>query len=304
MELAEYYQILNPENNSRILVTGRKAIPIALYLAGKAAKEGKNVKTHALISEESEIKDITDEIYIVKEKFPEHLESIEKGLPRTTFEKIDFEKFTNKSKYDYLVYYSKHLEKHDLKRIIQLNTKKILLHIPLSYTMPLEYIKKGIFSKKKEIKTLKQLLISNGSKIEKYEADEKNLIVILKGLKKEFEVKFSDLGKASEKIIKEIEGHIQYTNKGAEFGIRTEDNEFILYIKTKDIANSPYLYNFIFLNGRITTSNGPTKIISKEFDIVVLPNTRVFENELNKKEILIVSKQKAVEIFKEHYSPR
>lgn len=303
MELAEYYKIMEPEDNSRVLVTGKKAIPIALYLAGKSRKNSRNVKTHALISEESKVRDITEEIYIVKEKFPEHLESIENGITRTTFEKTEFERFTTKTKYDYLIYYSDHLEKQDLEKITYLKPKKTLLHIPLKYSMALEIKKKRMFSKKTEIKTLKQLLKQNGAQIEKYEADKKTLIVIMKGLKKDFDVKSADLKKTGEKIIKEVEKYFRYTKNGAEFAVKTKDKEFLLYVRTKGVLNKQLQYNFTFLNGRISIPSGPTIRRSKQFEIIVLPNTKVFEDELNSKDILILSKQKAVEVFQETYIP-
>lgn len=169
--------------------------------------------------------------------------------------------------------------------------------------MALEIEKKGIFSKKTEIKTLKQLLKQNGAQIERYEADKKNLIIIMKGLKKGFDVKSADLEKAGKKIIKEVEKYFKYTKNGAEFAVKTEDKEFLLYIRTKGVLNKQLQYNFTFLNGRIGIPSGPTIRRSKQFEIIVLPNTEVFVNELNSKDVLILSKQKAVEIFQEPYIP-
>jgi|GEM_PF-5142171 len=303
MKFINYYKLLNPEDKTRILVTGKEAIPLSLFLTGKAKEENKLIEATAIISEENEIQNIREEIYLVKEKYPELKKTIEKGISKTNFERTNFKDFESKLKYDYFIFYKDNLTEEDLKKTIQLKIKKQLLNLPISYSMLIENNKKSLFFKKEELKSLKQLLEEAGAKISFYEADEKRLIILLEGLKKSFKTKQADIEKTSERIIKELEKYLKYIKGGANFAVKSEDGEYLYYIKIEDKKTSAFEYNFIFLNGVINKKKGEVKTRSKKYKIIVIPNTPVFRKELEKKEVIITTKEKAVQIFQENYAP-
>ncbi len=303
MEFIHYYKLLKPENNTRVLVCGENAIALALFLSGKAKEEGKTIESTALLPEETEVQSINEEIYSLKQEYPKIKETLEKGLSRTNFEKTGLVEFNSKLKFDYLVFYTEELKKEHLKAIIKLKLKKIILNLPISYSMPIENQKKTLFIKKKQVNSLRQLLKKHGAQVEFYDSDDKRLIVLFSNLKKAFELKQAYIDDIANDIIKDYHKYLKFIKEGSVFALKSRDEEYLYYIRVYEKRNSPYKYNFIFLNGTTEKEIGEIKTRSKEYEIIILPNTPVFKKELDKKEVIITTKERAVQIFQETYSP-
>ena len=303
MKFVHYYKLLKPENSTRVLVCGEKAIPLALFLAGKAKEEGKLVESTALVSGDSEIQSINEEIYLLKEEYPDIKQTIENGLSKTSFEKTSLEEFNSKLNFDYLIFYSNELKKEDLIKVIKLKLKKVILNLPISYSMPLESEEKKLFIKKKEVKSLRELLKKHGAQIEFYDSDDKRIITSFFGLKKAFSIKQANIDDLSNEVIKEFHKYLKFVREGSTFALKSKDDEYLYYIRVYEKKNSPFQYNFIFLNGTDEKEVGKIRTRSKQYEVIVLPNTPVFKKELDEKEVLITTKERAVQIFQETYSP-
>ncbi len=304
MDFEKCFKLLNPESNKRVIVATAEPVSVALYLAGKAKEQGKVVEATALTANLEEDKSIRDKVYEIEEKHPELKEVIEKGLPKTVFEKTSFENFQTKLKYDYLVFEQNKIEKKHFEKIISLGIKKAVVSLPLSYFMPMEaYETKFFLIKKRAMKSLKQLLEEAGAHISYYDAEGQSLIVVFESIEKALEFKQAGLEKASEEIVKELEKYLKYVKENAEFAVKSEDGEYLYYIKTMQGEKGFFEYELIYFNGMHKISVKDKKTKGKKYEIAVLPNTRVFQKELEKKEVIITTKTEAVKLFQETYSP-
>ena len=87
------------------------------------------------------------------------------------------------------------------------------------------------------------------------------------------------------------------------FGIESDDKEYIYFIQGQKIRNAPIQCTFVFLDGKGSWATPDSKEESRSFLIIVLPNTDIFKRELEDKEIIILGKEKAFELYGEKIEP-
>ena len=294
----EYYSHIGEAQKP--LVIGEESIQIALFLSGKAKLEGKDLYSVALVNEEALVQTIPGAVGVARTKHPMDSKEIEKGTPRIKLEKRALEDV--EGNFDFCIINKKAITIEELTKLGKILKGKLVLNLSLSNLRRIQIEKKGLLGKKTVFKSLKQYFMDNKLKVISYDIKDKRMILSL-----EFkETKFSDLMfinhyKEADLIIKEIQDNVKFTKNNSTYCIVSDDKEYLYYINVQGKAQSGLDYNFTFLDEKVTRKV-PYKR-GKVFSIIVMPNLKVFKEDIEAKEILIVPKKEIAKLFGETNEP-
>jgi len=309
MKLEEYYRKLNVQNGDRILVDCADSLIVSLYLAGKAKKNGLSVTVRALVDPNSPILSESDAVEYAKAKFKDDYDVIAEGAPIVTFSVEGLMTLKTKRIFNKVL-----LQREDLtdiiKTLIRVNEittgeKLVMLDLSFQFFRRLNAVRKQMFGEKKETMSFRQFLMSAGCQLNFYDAIGERLVCLV------------NLGKCSppqalalvgldefgDMIRKEILNYIVYLKTDSQYCIESDDKEYLYFIRGEKTENQPIRCEFIFFDGKGTWSSPDSKDRSRNFYIIVLPNTDTFKKEVESKEVLVLNKEKTFELYGEKVEP-
>jgi hypothetical protein len=310
MKLEEYYTRLEVKKGDRILVDGMNSLLIGLYVAGRAKKEGLNVSTHALVNPQSKIHSDIDAIRHAKKNLDKkETEYMEAGASSTTFSAETMMAHRTKNLFNKSILEVEELDNtlRQLSRASSMTMENnyVLLSFPLKFFRPINIITKKLFGEKKETMSFRQFLLRLGFKIAYYDISGDRLICVC-SIRKFAPPKKTQLvtfDEFSYMIQHEILEYIVYTQTDVKYVIQSDDGEYLYFIQAEKTKNQPIACNFFFLDGKGKWSTDKPKIKSRNFSIIVMPNTDNFMKELQQKDVLILSKERAFEVYGEKIEP-
>lgn len=312
MEMKKYYELLAPEENDEILIVGHNALPLALYLAGKARLNNKKIKCKAILLENEEIKSEMEEIETAKKRYPEHLAIVSEGIPFVSFERNNILGFITSKKYTKCIVKQDDISRDEFIKLGKICSGKLIMMLSVYYFRKFKLLSGFfLFNFTKNV-SFKKILESAGLKILNYEIEtshivneEKQRLMIMCDIKKfnprkisrGFEtVSFNDF---ATEAMNEIHNYSRFVADESRFAVKSKDEDYIYIINVSNSSNTPYTYNFIFLDGKTSVIKNPKdfKKYSKKFNIIVVPNVSRFVKELEQKEILLIGKDKVLKLF-------
>ena len=309
MKLDKCYELLKIADKDRILVDCMESLLLSAYIIGRAKKEGLNIVVHAIVDPESKILSEMDALGYAKKNFRRDFDMISEGVSLMTFTVGELAAYSTKATFNKVV-----LEREDAPSVLsslskanQLSDgeKKVVLSLPFQFFRRFTIARKQFFGEKKEIMSFRQLLAGLGFQISFYDAVEDRLICVFSV--KNFDGKFGlspiSFDEFGDSIRKEIIDYIVYTSTEARFGIESDDKEYIYFIRGQKTRNEPIQCTFVFLDGKGSWATPDSKEESRSFLIIVLPNTYTFKRELDEKEIVVLGKEKAFELYGEKIEP-
>ncbi|NYZ80046.1 hypothetical protein H0N95_02230 [Candidatus Micrarchaeota archaeon] len=302
MELNQYYELLEPKDGDRILVTGDKSIPIALYLAGVANKKSMKVSCVALVSKNAEIKSDIEEVEIARKNYLEHLSFIEAGLPYSSFEKTELESYSPRETFSKCVVKKDTVNEGDFIKLGKIVKGKVLFVLPLRYFRHFEVAEKGTFIHEFKDVSFRQALRLAGFAVLKYEISDDKLVALTEIVKVDERmlksgIKPVPLEKSAKIIADEIEHFVQFAENGSKFAVESDDREYLYIITVADVQNAPYKYSITFLDGKAEAITTGVRMNSKKFSVIAVPNIETFRAEAESKDIIIIGKEKVQRIF-------
>jgi hypothetical protein len=104
-------------------------------------------------------------------------------------------------------------------------------------------------------------------------------------------------------IAKELIEYIIYLKPDAGLAIESSDKEYLYYVQGEKRKDEPLQCDFVCLDGQTSWRGDETRANSRKFSVIVLPNTERFRGEFEQKGILILSKEKAFELYGEEVEP-
>ena len=309
MKLDKCYGLLKIVDKDRILVDCNESLLFGAYLIGRAKKEKLNVTVHAIVNPDSKILSETDALGYAKTNFKRDFNTISEGVSLMTFTVGELSAYSTKATFNKMV-----LERDDVPSILpslskadQLTDgeKTVVLSLPFSFFRRFTVARKQLFGEKKETMSFRQLLASLGFQVSFYDAIEDRLICMfsIKAFNDKFSLSLTSFDEFSDSIRKEIIGYIVYTSTEAKFGIESDDKEYIYFVRGQKTRNEPIQCTFVFLDGKGSWATPDSKDESRSFLVIVLPNTDTFKRELDDKEIIVLSKEKAFELYGEKIEP-
>ena len=310
MKLEEYYARLEIKNGDRILVDGIDSLLIGLYATGRAKKEGINVSVHALVSPKSKIRSDIDAIRHAKRNIGEkEAKYMESGASSTTFSTETMMAHKTKNLFNKSVIEVEELDStlSQLSKasLLSKENNSILLSLPLKFFRRITITTKKLFGEKTETMSFRQFLQRLGFSISYYDISGDRLICIcsIKKFTPPQRTQLITFDEFGEMIQHEIIEYIVYTQTDVKYVIQSDDNEYLYFIQTEKTKNQPITCNFFFLDGKGKWSTAKPKIKSRNFSIIVMPNTNNFMKELQQKDVLILSKERAFEVYGEKIEP-
>jgi len=309
MKLEEYYKKLKVQNGDRILVDCPDSLIVSLYLAGKAKKDGLRVTVRALVNPNSPILSESDAVEYAKTHFKGDYSTIAEGAPIITFSVEELMTLKTKSIFNKVL-----IQREDLTDIIKTlvriseitsGEKLVMLDLSFQFFRRLNVVRKQMFGEKKEVMSFRQFLRSAGCQLNFYDAVGERLICLVNLGKCSPPqalalVGFDELG---DMIRKEILNYIVYLKTDSQYCIESDDKEYLYFIRGEKTENQPIMCEFIFFDGKGTWSGPEQKDRSRNFYIIVLPNTEAFRGEVESKEIMILGKEKTFELYGEKVEP-
>lgn len=309
MELDKCYELLRIADKDRILVDCMESLLLGAYIIGRAKKEKLSITVHAIVNPSSKILSETDALGYAKKSFKRDFDMISEGVSLMTFTVGDLSVYSTKAMFNKVV-----LEREDVPSILpslskanQLTDgeKTVVLSLPFPFFRRFTVVRKQFFGEKREVMSFRQLLASLGLQIGFYDAIEDRLVCTLsaKAFNGKFSMSLTSFDEFSDSIRKEILEYIVYTDTEAKFGIESDDKEYIYFIRAQKTRNEPIQCTFVFLDGKGSWATPDSKDESRSFLIIVLPNTETFKRELDGKEIIVLGKEKAFELYGEKLEP-
>jgi hypothetical protein len=309
MELDRYYSLLNVKEGDRIIVDSKDSLILGMYIAGQAKKTGLRVSVQVIVKPDSPILSDMDAVSHAKTSFQKEYGTIAEGATLITFSVGTLAAFSTNNIFNKAI-----ISRDDttdiiqtLSKVSQITTGEKLVLFDLSFEFFRKFVisRKQMFGEKKEIMSFRQLLASLGMQIGFYDAIGSRLLCLCNA--KSFDAKFSlstvDFSDLGDMIRKEIFEYIVYSKPDALYSIESGDKEYLYFIQNEKTENQPISCQFIFLDGKADWSTPESQKNSRNFIIVVLPNTDAFRKELEGKEILIITKEKAFELYGEEVEP-
>lgn len=307
--LEKYYEILKISEGDRILVAGLDSLAKALYIAGKAKKNGLNVGVHALIDPNSSMLSEDSAIEYAKDNLKEEYKLMKDSANSITFSTGDLKTYGSKSVFNKAV-----VEIEDLPILpdvlssidkITIGEKRVLLDLSFKLLRKIRVVTKKLFGKKEELLSLRQFLTGLGFQINFYDAVGQRLLCCLNArpFSSKADISLLSLEEFGEQIRKEVMDYLIYVKTGVQFCIVSDNKEYMYFVQDSSKGeNEPIRVNFIFLDGTASWES-EAKIQSRSYSIIVLPNTENFKKELESKEVLIISKERAFEFYGENVEP-
>ncbi len=284
------------EENEKALFLGEKSLSRALYTAGKLKKKGKEIKSRAIIPQDSSIK--TEEEAMRQGK----KEDKKEGIPYTTYRigKIKKEDKKYKTIVDERPNQIQKLEETTKK--VKKNGKIILI-LPIDYIYPLKATYKGFLKEKEKKKTLKEILEDQKLELEKQKILEGEEEIIVKIKNKGFKKKYlsqrpMNLEEMGKEIEKEIMPEIEYAREGSSFCIESEDKELLYHVKKVKETSGETKMKFSLPTGEMEHETEIGGEENKLFKIDVKPNIKKHKEEIKEKDDLIMLKER----IKDYYS--
>jgi len=309
MKLEEYYQRLNVQNGDRILVDCADSLIVSLYLAGKAKKNGLNVTVRALVDPNSPILSEGDAVEYAKTKFKEDYSVIAEGAPIVTFSVESLTTLKTKSIFNKVLLQRENLT-DTIKTLMKINEittgeKLVMLDLSFQFFRRLNAVRKQMFGEKKETMSFRQFLKSAGCQLGFYDAIGERLICLLNLGKCTPPQALSLVGldEFGDMIRKEILNYIVYLKTDSQYCIESDDKEYLYFIRGEKTENQPISCEFIFFDGKSTWIGPEQKDMSRNFYVIVLPNTDTFRREVENKEVLVLNKEKTFELYGEKVEP-
>ena len=309
MRFEEYYALLKVSDKDKILIGGMDSILLASYIAGRAKREGLNVSVHALINPKSKVRSEMDAVKYAKSNLKKDAKTIADGAAMVAF---SVEKTLD---YETRGYFNKvRLEADNFDNIVQKLSKinqmtererLVLLELPFQFFRKVRVVTKHFMGEKTEEMSFRQFLKSAGCQVSQYDAIEKRLFCLFNMAKFNAPTKIEPLGldEFGSLIRKEILEYILYVRTDALLTIESDDNEYLYFVRGEKTENKPIKCEFVFLDGRGSWIDKKPNINSRDFSVIVLPDTANFRKEFEEKDILIVNKKKAFELYGEEVEP-
>ncbi|MBS3059932.1 MAG: hypothetical protein J4432_00275 [DPANN group archaeon] len=301
MDLYDYFNFMDLNNDDNIMVVGNNSMIIAAYLYGKSREINKRLFVKAVVPPESSIANL-----IVArseaEKYPEK-STIFEGFSRISVTTSDFLSLENGQ-------FNKIILTTDVSNWLTLIDKVnevftgdiILFELPFSYAMPLKTERRFLWQKTHDYYSFKQVLENSGVKVTYYDVHEDKLRIACVGdFDKVFrEAQFLTLGEAAKRVYEEIKNEIMFAKDGSGMAIKSQDGEYLYVCEVKDTQNRQLTMNFVFLDGSITTrADGKVLQQSKEIKVAIVPYTQTFEREVLDRTLLIIEKKMIPSLFAE-----
>lgn len=304
--LEKYYDFLQPVSGDRILVVGDLALPIALYIAGRAKAGGLNVSAKAMVDTASMVNTEPKAVEFASGEGPEALRFIESGAPLISINVGDFFSEPTAQPYSKIIFihdFPEHLAEK-VGKIASLAAKggTVLFEFPSLFMHPLQITHRGFVGSHVDTFSLKQLVLAFGLNVQYYDLVGKKLFckAQLSSLnRKMFEAKTEVLGHAAwaEAARKELMPTILAAAGGSRFAVRSDSGEYLFLTQVEDVKKSSVKISFIFPDGRQDWDDGVVKEDNKSFSVIVLPNTDSLRKEIEEKDILLISKKGIGELY-------
>lgn len=304
--LEKYCDFLAPKSGDRILVVGDKALPIALYVAGKAKSVGASVYAKALISQSSSITNESRALDSMSEEGTDAVKTMESGVPLVSYLIGDFFSEPTAQPYNKIVFVHDFIEHlaEKVGKIASLTSQggTVLFEFPMSFARPMPITRKGFIGSKTETFSLRQLLLAFGFNIQYYDLLGKKLfckaqLASLNRKMLQSEAKMLEHAEWADAARKELMPTILAAAGGSKFAVKSDSGEYLFLTQVEDVRDSPVRISFIFPDGRHDWDDGVAKENNKNFSVIVLPNTESLSKEIEAKEILIILKKRIGELY-------
>ncbi|GEM_PF-6929904 len=300
MSFEKIYSLLEAKTGYRFLIFG-EALPLALYIGGRGIQEKKILSMDVLVQGTAKYRD--EEMAMIA--FHEFSETMDLGVSRCSVSHGDILAYHG-VKVNGVVYASDMIEPEDLEKLAQLIMPggKIILSISKQFFDPVMVEEKSLFKKTVTMTSFRRLLMASGFSINYYDIESERLLCRLtvnKFDKKPLGLQLPILSHedAAKRILDNIKPLIKATAGGSNYAIR--ENEYIYLVSVADVQG-PNQYRVVFLSGE-TMIEESSAGKGKHFDIYILPNVATFIKELELRDVLIVGKERVLELFGEHYVP-
>lgn len=309
MRLEEYYNRLGIKNGDRILVDCADSLIVGMYLAGRAKKGGMSVTVRALVDPNSPMLSENDAVEYAKARFKDDYATISDGAPIITFSVEGLMALKTKSIFNKVL-----LQREDLTDIIKTlsrvneittGEKLVMLDLSFQFFRRLNAVRKKMFGETKETLSFRQFLEGTGCRVGFYDAIGERLVCLanLGKCNPPQALALVSFDETGDMIRKEILDYIVYLKTDSQYCIESEDKEYLYFIRGEKTENQPIRCEFIFFDGKGSWNGPEQKDLSRNFYIIVLPNTNAFRREVESKEVLILGKQKAFELYGEKVEP-
>jgi hypothetical protein len=300
MSFEKFYTTLNPKNGQRFLIFG-EALPMALYLGGRAMKDKKVISLDALVESTAEY--TNEQSAMASNKDTSKM--MELGISRCSISHGDILAYHGALKVNGVIYNSDVIESAHFEKLSQIVQPggRIILSLSKKYFNPLLLEEKSFFRKYSKMTSFREILIASGITIDYYGIENNRLLCVCrirkfnrKYLKEQ--PPFIPLEDAGKNILNSYKSLIKSTVGDSQYAIR--EGEYLYYVEVQE-EQGPYQYRVVFMDGEYyfeESSSGK----GKHFNIYVLPNIRTFIEELELRDVLIVGRDRILELFGDHYA--
>ncbi|GEM_PF-4226715 len=306
MDFQDYYTELNLQQGDSVLVTGDNSLFLALYLAGKAREEGKEVKTRALIGKESTVVSISEALESEKKNYAAFYDTLKKGVVNTSFGRHDLLEQSN------ILRFNKIILKYDdwnfkvfaehLKKIYELCEDNTVILIKNGFTVfrMLSKTEKRLFKTSEVPVSFAEYLRNIGLRIIKQDIINEDSVLLLSIELKEKTIptdyKVMPKEKWAEAIMSEV-GQIALACSPTTFAIKKGDYYYVISMTPRKDEKAVFTVKFLDWEHQVIR-NVPG-VFAKNILIVTLPVIPTFDKELQEKGIITTSPEKALELFKQ-----
>ncbi len=306
MKFEEYYELLELGSGDRVLVTGDNSLFLALYIAGRAREEGKEVITRALLGPGSKAISIREALEHEKESYSEYYQTLKKGIVNTSFgrhgllEQIPTTLFSRVvleyEKWDFTVFAD------HLKKLYELCSDDAVLVIKdgLDVFRMLKEKEKKVFRTVEAPLSFREYLNKMGLEVLLQDLKEGDGIIKARiGLKlKQAPKNFSIMPEKewAENIVAGV-GQVALACTPANFVIKKDDYYHVIVMSPR--RDNKAVYRVKFLDWEQTIVREVPELFAKNILIVVLPVIPEFDKEIQEKGLIIVSPEKALQLFRQ-----
>jgi len=306
MEFQDYYEALNVQDKDHILITGEKALFLALYIAGKASTDNKEVRARALIPKESKISSISEALESEKEKYAEFYPTLKKGVVSTSFGRhtlfeqsstLRFNKiFLKKDAWDFKQF------AEELKKMYSISTDNLQITVKNGTDVfrKLEKKTRGMLRSKTEMITFRRYLKDCGLTLLSQDIKDNDsitnaqLTLKLKSIPSNYT--FLDKQNWAENVIAEI-GQITLALQPETFVIKKDDYYYIISMTPRTDNKAEFTVRYF--DWEVKETRIISEIYAKNILIIALPAVQTIEKEIREKELIVVSPEKALELFRQ-----